>query len=511
LRTPRVAVIGAGIAGLASAIDLARGGMEVTLFERAPTPGGKLRQVWIDGAAVDAGPTVLTLRGVFDELFADAGDSLDRHLKLTPAALLARHAWDGREHLDIFSDQRRTQDSIGQFAGAREAHNFARFAERARLVFRTLEQTFIRASRPTPLELMRRVGRLADLWSIKPFTNLWRELGQYFEDQRLRQLFARYATYCGSSPFQAPATLMLVAHVEQAGVWYVADGMQRLAVELAALAARQGATLRFATGVAEIVIAAGRVQAIRTDAGERIPVDAIVCNADTNALAAGLFGPAAVRAVRATRRSSRSLSAVTFALRARTTGFELAHHTVFFGPNYHAEFDAIFRRGSLPASPTIYVCAQDRRDAQPPGLPTERLFCLINAPATRDGQDMDEAEVDVCEERVLRLLASQFGLTLLRAPSAVVRTSPTDFARLFPGSGGALYGPASHGWLASFRRRGSRTAITGLYLAGGGTHPGPGMPLAATSGRLAAQSLIADWASTRSWRMAAMHGGTSMR
>jgi 1-hydroxycarotenoid 3,4-desaturase len=512
LKTPRIAVIGAGVAGLASAIDLASAGMDVTLFERAHHPGGKIRQLTIDGARIDAGPTVFTMRRVFDELFADAGESLERYLKLTPATLLARHAWSGSERLDLFADLNRSRDSIGAFAGAREAQGFVRFCAQAQRIHRTLEHSFMRSSRPSPLGLLRRtgIGAWSDLWNIRPFVSLAKALNGYFRDPRLHQLFARYATYCGSSPFCAPATLMLVAHVEQAGVWYVEGGLHRIATQLAALALAKGARLRFATGIAEILVANGRVGGVRTEAGERIGVDAVVCNADNNALAAGLFGLPGMRAVRATPAARRSLSAVTWNLLAHTEGFELAHHSVFFSRDYRAEFDEIFRQRRLPSSPTIYVCAQDRRDARANGAREERLLLLINAPPIGDVRDLDPTELESCEDGVFQAL-ERFGLQIRRRPDAVVRTAPADFHRLFPATGGALYGAACHGWAASFQRPGSRSAIPGLYLAGGSSHPGPGVPMAATSGRLAAACILSDYASMARSRTMAMSGGTSMR
>jgi 1-hydroxycarotenoid 3,4-desaturase len=510
--TTRVAVIGAGMAGLTAAVDLAHRGCEVTVFERAAAPGGKMREVCTAGVRLDAGPSVFTLRRVFDELFADAGDDLDRRIVLKPAALLARHSWDdGR--LDLFADLERSAAAIGDFAGASEADGFLRFAANAKRVYATLDATFMRASRPSPVGLMRRIGLrgLPDLWNIKPFATMWQEIGQYFSDPRLRQLFGRYATYCGSSPFVAPATLMLVAHVEQAGVWYVEGGMHRLVEQLAALARRRGAQLRYSTEVCAIHLQRGRVGAVETAAGEHLPVDAVICNADNNALAAGLFGAGAARAVRPTAAASRSLSAVTWNLLAHTSGFELAHHSVFFSKDYRAEFEDIFGRRRVPSSPTIYVCAPDRHDdRRPPAGRPERIFCLINAPAIGDTHEFTQAEIETCERRVFQLLADH-GLKMQNVPEPPVATSPSDFHRLFPATGGALYGAASHGWRTSFARAGSRSAIPGLYLAGGSTHPGPGVPMAATSGRLAAASLMRDCASMSRSRRAATSGGTSMR
>lgn len=512
MRCARIAVIGAGIGGLAAALDLSRAGFEVLVLERAATAGGKLRQVEIGGLPIDAGPTVFTLRGIFDGLFADAGDSLDRHLTLIPAQLLARHAWSRGGRLDLFADPRRSAEAIGDFAGKREAQGFEHFIAQAKRIYRTLENSFMNAPRPSPLDLVRRIGigGLHDLWNVQPFASLWRSLGGYFNDVRLQQLFGRYATYCGSSPFLAPATLMLVAHVEQSGIWYLEGGMHRLAVAMTALAERHGAVFRYGSEVTRIHAHNGRVTGLELSSHETIAVDAIVCNADANALACGLFGRAAARSVISTPAAARSLSAVTWNLLARTAGFDLAHHSVFFNADYRAEFDDIFHRRRLPRTPTIYICAQDRRDAG--GLPqrAERLLCLVNAPPIGDTHQFDIAEIESCETRVFGLLES-FGLKVDRGSHASIATNPSDFNRLFPSTGGALYGPASHGWRASFKRVGSRSALPGLYLAGGSSHPGAGLPMAATSGRLAAACIIADRASIARSRTAAMSGGTSMR
>ncbi len=506
----RIAVIGAGIAGLTASVDLARQGFEVLLFERAATPGGKMRQVAVGTQMLDAGPTVFTLKEVFEELYADAGERFEHSVRLNPAHLLARHVWSGGQQLDLFADLERTTAAIASFAGPGDAQGFTRFAAQSERVFATLKNAFIKNSRPSPLGLSARIGfgRLPDLWSIQPFATLWNSTAKYFRDPRLRQLFARYATYCGSSPFAAPATLMLIAHVERSGVWYVEGGMHRLAQELAALAQRNGAQLRYSSEISRIHLQRGRVSAIETARGERLDVDAVVCNADNNALASGLFGTHLRHGVRATTPTHRSLSAMTWNAVARPRGVDLAHHTVFFCDDYQAEFDAIFRRNTMPTTPTVYVCAQDRTDDQGSEQSAERLLYLINAPAIGDTHSFNSAEIDACAARVTQTF-TRCGLTLEMAGPPVV-TTPTDFNRLFPATGGALYGPASHGWMASFTRPPSRSKIPGLYLAGGSTHPGPGVPMAAMSGRLAAACIVADSASMQTLHPAATSGGTSM-
>ncbi len=502
-------MIGAGIGGLTSAIELARRGFEVTVVERTATVGGKMREVVVGDARIDAGPTVFTMRWVFDAIFEDAGAALDDHVTLRPLDVLARHAWSEDQWLDLFADIARSSDAIGAFAGPTQAAGYRAFCAEARRIFGTLRDSFLTSENRGPVGLAMTVGlhRLNALLGLRPFDTLWRALGDHFTDPRLRQLFGRYATYCGSSPFDAPATLMLVAHVEQDGVWSVQGGMHRLAVALERLAISLGVEFRFSSHARSIEASNGRVSAVALDAGERLTADYIVLNADPQALAAGLFGldqPVGAQEPD----GARSLSAVTWAAMAEIAGPPLSRHNVFFSGDYRAEFDDIFTEGRLPRSPTVYVCAQDRlgSDAAPKGH--ERLLLLINAPATGDRFALHEEELRSCQTRVLEHL-QHCGLTVNMRPETTVITTPRDFNTMFPATGGALYGRATHGWAAAFRRPGPGTKIPGLYLAGGGAHPGAGVPMAALSGQLAAQRIQRDHASTNPFRRAATRGGTS--
>ncbi len=485
-------VIGAGMGGLATAIDLARQGVAVTVLERADAPGGKMRRV--GPHAIDGGPTVFTMRHVFDGLFHDAGTAFDDHVTLHPATTLARHAW-GPARLDLFADPDESAAAIDAFCG--EGAGYRALAREARRMFQALDTTFIQAPRPTALSLTRAAG-VGAMLAIRPFDTLWSAIGRHLRDPRLHQLFGRYATYCGSSPFLAPATLMLIAHVEQAGVWRVAGGMHELARAMAALLTRLGGTIRYGADVAQIDIHAGRATGVTLRSGELLAADAVILNGDPGALAAGLFGPRAGVAT-----APRSLSAVTWAGLATATGFPLAHHTVFFSHDYRAEFD-VLDSARMPVAPTTYICAQDRTDTGArDGTGPERVLVLINAPPIGD-----RAETAPCLHQTTAHLARS-GLDLtLHDP---VMTGPAEFARLFPATQGALYGAPTHGPMASFRRPGSRTALPGLYLAGGGTHPGAGVPMAALSGRLAAAAMLTDRGSMARSRPVAMRGGMSMR
>lgn len=488
----RVLVMGAGMGGLAAALDLARQGVDVTVLEQAETPGGKMRnQSPRPGIAIGAGPTVFTMRWVFDSLFADAGAALDDHLILTRATTLARHAWGGAQ-LDLFADIDRSADAIGAFNG--EAAGFRTFAAEARRIYQTLKAPFIEAARPSPLSLTRGAG-VAAMFGIRPFDTMASALAKHFRDPRLRQLFGRYATYCGSSPFRAPATLMLVAHVEQEGVWLVEGGLHQVAVATARVLAGQGGTIRYGAEVATILRRDGHAVGVRLTSGEALTADAVIWNGDPAAL--DLPGHTILPA------SERSLSAITWTMVAEARDFPLLHHTVFFSPDYAAEFAQLARRVPNPA--TVYICAQDRPDSDAPApAGPERLLILVNAPANGD----TPAETTPWLDQTTHFLARS-GLTL--TPQASLQTTPQGFHQLFPATGGALYGPAVHGAMASFRRPGARTALPGLYLAGGATHPGAGVPMAALSGRQAAAALMADHASIRMSRRTATRGGISTR
>ena len=170
----------------------------------------------------------------------------------------------------------------------------------------------------------------------------------------------------------------------------------------------------------------------------------------------------------------------------------------------------MFDRGRLPRAPTLYVCAQDRCDGvtQAPG--PERLLILMNAPADGDLRTQSAEELATCETKVFKHLR-RCGLTIDRGLGAQAITTPSQFERLFPATGGALYGRATHGWASAFKRPGAKTSIPGLYLAGGGAHPGAGVPMAALSGQLAAEQILKDLASTRRSYRVAMFGGMSTR
>ncbi len=508
----KVVVIGAGIGGLVSALRLAHQGLDVTVVEAAEGPGGKLRQLVVDGAPIDSGPTVFTLRWVFDELLASVGTRLESELRIRQLPVLARHWWDDGGTLDLFAEPARSFDAVAAFAGAAEARRFQGFCAQAQALYRTLERPYMRAAAPSMAGLSMGLGLrgMGVLASIGPLNSLWRSLGRHFTDARLRQLFARYATYTGSSPWQAPATLMLIAQVELDGVWSIDGGMHALARCLERLARERGATFRYRSACERIDVRGGRVRGVTLASGETLHADSVVFNGDAAALRHGLLGDGARRAV-PRRAPLRSLSAITWSIHAPTRGLALDRHNVFFRADYASEFSDICQRGRLPQAPTVYVCAQDRGAGEPTPQGSERLLCLVNAPAAGDTDTLTPEAIEQCETTAFSLLR-RCGLEISLSPSRqppAIRTTPADFHRLFPATGGALYGQATHGWTAAFSRPGASTPVAGLFLAGGSVHPGPGVPMAALSGLRAAEALMASPALTRWCPPVATSGGTS--
>ena len=501
-------IIGAGIGGLCAAALLAGAGVPVLVLEKLGAPGGKLRTVSAGGVAVDAGPTVFTARWIFEALFESLGERLEEHVTLVASDRLARHAWTDGSNLDLWSDPAHSRDAICAFAGPAEAQGFDAFRAEAARIWNALEHRYMEAPVTSPIGLAMRfgLGGIGEMLAINPFETLWKALGKHFKDPRLRQLYGRYATYCGASPYEATATLMLIAHLEARGVWLVEGGMHKVAEAIAALAERRGAEFRYGADVREISVVKGRAAGVVLAGGERIPAGDVLANCDASAIAGGRFGAAVRGAVRGTAPADRSLSAFTMMMTAEPEGFEMDRHNVFFSNDYAREFREIFKERRLPSAPSVYICAQDRGAGCPPPTGPERFQLIINAPATGDGRAPTDGEMEACRMATFAGL-EQCGLIL--KPRDVVTVGPAMFEGLFPSTGGALYGRASHGWRASFRRPGSRTGLPGLWLAGGSAHPGAGVPMAALSGRLASAAILTARGSMRTFLPMATAGGTS--
>jgi len=488
-------VIGAGVGGLACALRLQAQGLQVTLLERHGAPGGKMRTLPSQAGPVDAGPTVLTMRPVFEDLFAACGTTLSDHVTLIRQEVLARHFWTDGSILDLFEDPRRSALAIQSFGGASARAEFERFWEETETLFDAFDGPMIRTAEPSQMDLALEVMRQPSLLRIMaPQASLASQLARRFSDKRLAQLFGRYATYVGGSPYQSPALLSLIWQAEARGVWYVSGGMHRLAEAMARLFVAMGGTLRLNCHVSEIEVAQGWASGVLLDDGTRLQAPTVVFNGDPRALATGALGRHVAQIAPRAARDPRSLSARVWSFAARVSGAPLLHHNVFFADDPRSEFTDI-AAGDMPGAPTLYVCAEDRgHDSPAPRL--ERFEIILNAAPLTTAAPMDpQMEADLCHRRTFRTLA-RFGLRFDPEPAPEALTTPQGFEALFPQTAGSLYGQSPHGLTASLKRPRARTRIAGLYLVGGGVHPGAGVPMATLSARHAAEAITKDLALT---------------
>ena len=502
----RVIVIGAGMGGLAAAIRLAASGLKVTVLDSASAPGGKARAIASAAGPVDTGPTVLTMRHVFDALFALNGERLDDHATLIAQPVLARHWWPGSPALDLTPDRDANAEAIRAFSGPREAAAFLRFDALAEQLFSAFDAPVMQAARPDLPAIARAALRRPRIWpALIPGLSLDRLLRAHFRDPRLVQLFGRYATYVGGRPARSPAVLSLIWRAEARGVWAVDGGMHHLAAALAGLAARMGVTFRFDTPATRIQRQNGRVTGVQIADGRTLPCTACVFNGDPAALADGRMGSAAAAALPRSATRPRSLSALVWAFASQATGpraADLIHHNLFFTEDPDREFGPI-GAGRIPAAPTLYLCAEDR--TRGPATGPERFEIILNAPAGLPA--LRPEEFRQCRQITFDRL-SRMGLTLT-PPGPESLTTPATLDRLFPGSQGAIYGRSPEGTMATFQRPPARTGLPGLYLAGGGAHPGAGVPMAALSARHAAEAIMQDRISASRSAPTAMPGGIS--
>jgi phytoene desaturase len=456
----RIVVIGAGVGGLAAAIRLAHAGHAVTVLEQAAQLGGKCGRVVADGFTWDSGPSLLTLPWVFEELFADTGAPLRDELELLPVEPVTRYRFADGSGFDLSADLPRSVAALEAWSPGAGA-DWERFMATCAEMWKA-SLPFLTGPPPWP---PRRDGSPApgDLLRVKPWWTLRQLARARVRDPRLRMVIERFATYAGADPRRAPAALAVAGYVEHAfGAWHPRGGLYALVEAMARRLEALGGELRLATPVRRVAHREGAVAGVETADG-LVAADVVLANADPRPLA----------------EDERSLSgfALMLGLRGRTQG--LAHHAITFPADYDAEFDDVFRTRRPVREPTLYVSAPSATDPAESPADAESWFVLVNAPPI--GDDADWA---AHEEALIDRLGVRDRIV------ARARRTPGNLERETGAAGGAIYGRAPHGRLGTLRRppnavRGTR----GLWLVGGTTHPGGGLPLVALSGRIVAEQI----------------------
>lgn len=483
-----VAVVGAGVGGLAAAIHVAAAGHDVTVLERLDHLGGKLDERTADGFTWETGPSLLTLPQVFRDLAAVGGRDLDDLVDLVRLDPICRYRFaDGTrfDHRADPDDAAAAADTLAPGAGPQ----WRSFMTRARTVWDVSERTFFAGAMASPLRLLRRMRSPRDLLDIDPLRTLHARADATFDDPRLVQWADRYATYSGSSPYAAPATLGCIPHLEQdLGAWYVRGGLARLADALARIAIDLGVEVRTGTDVDRITHASGAVTGVRLTGGEHLAADAVIANADALHLYRDLLPHP--RARRRAERAPRSSSGFVLLLGVAGETDGLAHHNISFSADYPAEFEALFDTHEPIADPTVYVAASSVTDPSQAPRGHENWFVLVNAPSFGDPHD-EAGRYEGYGDHVLEAMAAR-GWDLSGRIVHRSEIRPTDIADRFRTPGGSIYGTSSNGPMAAFLRPGNRGPVDGLHLCGGSSHPGGGLPLVAISGRIAAELCLAD-------------------
>ncbi|NMO90201.1 NAD(P)/FAD-dependent oxidoreductase [Actinomycetospora sp. TBRC 11914] len=481
----RVVVIGAGLGGLAAAARLAAAGHDVEVHEAAEQAGGKLGVLERDGFTFDTGPSLLTMPGLLDELFAATGGPAG--LPVAPVdPVCAYHFADGTE-LVLPHDPARVPAALDAALGAGAGAAWERLHARSRHVWSLVGRDVLR--RPlTTAALARMSSSPSGLRAVAPWRTV-RGLGRrLLPDPRLRQWLERYATYSGSDPRRTPAVLAVSAFVEQEfGAWWVPGGMRRIVDTLLARCRDLGVAVHLGSPVEAVLLDGDRVAGVRV-AGRDRAADVVVSNADAAVLHEHLLPRgAAPRARRRLRR--RPPSSAGFVLLLGLSGREPGPaHRVWFPADYDAEFDAVHGRHPRPvADPTVYVHAPDD-PALRPDDGSEGWFVLVNAPVHDPAHGVDWDTPGLREsyaEHVLDVLAARGTDVRPRLRFTEVLT-PADLERRTGAPGGAIYGTASHGPRAALRRPANTGPVDGLYLVGGSAHPGGGIPLVLMSAEIVA-------------------------
>lgn len=481
-----IIIIGAGLGGLSAACRLARAGFSVTVLEKNETIGGKINIVEGEGYKFDTGASLLTMRHVLEELFEFCGKRVEDYLEILPLEPICRYFWTDKTQFDASQNIERTEREIAKLS-PEDVESFRKYLADSKQKYEISERTFL-AKSLNDLPQLLTPKNLPDLLKISTLKTLDKHNAQYFKSEKLRQLFNRFATYNGSSPYKTPATFALIPYVEFGlGAWYVRGGMYEIPRALERLAIELGVKIYTESEVEKIVVENGKAVGVKVG-GEVFAADIIVSNADAIETYRELLP------VENKRIESREPSCSGFVLLLGTNKKfdKLAHHNIFFSDDYKAEFDAIFKEKIPAPNPTIYICATSRTDATQAPENHENLFVLINAPYTSAKVDWEKEKQNYRDLIIEKL--ENFGLEKLNDSIDFEEIiTPTDFETKYRANKGSIYGISSNGIFSAFLRVPNKAKdVENLYFAGGATHPGGGIPLVLLSGKMTAEMILRE-------------------
>lgn len=491
----RVAVvIGAGLGGLSAAIRLAARGWQVAVYDGSDYVGGKAGTMTRDGYRFDTGPSLVTMPGVFEDLFRVAGRDLADYVTLIPLPEVCRYFYPDGVSLSAWADEERFARELHERAGENPA-NLKRFLDYSSRIYSIAADMFLNRSLHEASSYVR-FGFLASLFrlpGIDPLRTMAQSVERHFETPHARQLFERYATYNGSDPFQTPATLNIIPHVEyRGGAYAVEGGIHAIPRALEQLARELGVHIHRGERVEQITWRQDkrrrRVTGVSVN-GAHVPAQAVVCNADVTIAYRDLLSEPDAPELLRYESLEPSSSALVFYWGVGRECPELSHHNIFFSRDYRSEFRQIFEEGVCPDDPTVYVNITSKSSPADAPDQGENWFVLVNAPYD-NGQDWS-AEAERVRKTALATISSRIGVDVEKHIETEAVMTPADIAERTSSYRGSLYGISSNSRTAAFLRHPNRSKrYHGLYFCGGSCHPGGGMPLVVSGGRIVSDLIL---------------------
>ena len=465
-------------------------GYNVTLYERRSIAGGKASTLNLRGYRFDTGPSLVTMPWIFRKLFASANSNFDRAVTLKPLDIHCSYRWsDGV----VFKAASNKEEFIAGAANATgESPDALRsFLDYCGRIYNVAGDLFLNHS----LQDIRTYRSpkfwrsLLQVWRLDPFRSMRTSIESIIRTEKIRQLFSRYATYNGSSPYLAPATFNLIAHVElDGGCYAIQGGIYDIPRAFVSLAEKLGVTIRYNEPAVSIEMGT-RANATAHINGEAY--DAVISNLDIETTYRLLRDEHAPELRRYRRLATPSSSALVFCWGIRGGSPELSEHNIFFSDNYQEEFDAIFTRRQCPTNPTIYLHNGSLTTPKDAPANCENWFVLINAPIDC-GQNWKSIAMKM-RAHIIDTLSSHLRFSVERHIEVEHIITPRTIAKESGNANGNLYGIASNSIAAAFGRHPNRsTRYPYLYFCGGSAHPGGGMPLVTLSGTIAADLAARD-------------------
>jgi len=480
-------IIGAGIAGIATAIRLAVKGYAVEVFEANDYPGGKLAEIKQDGFRFDAGPSLLTMPQYVDELFQLAGKDPSQFFSYQKLDIICEYFYEDGSRLTAYADKEQFINEVDKLTG--EGNALLRYIKNSGRIYELTDHIFLQRSlnRLKTFLSWNAFKSLLNFGQIDTFRTMHQANNQFFADRRLRQYADRYATYNGSNPYQAPATLNVIPHLEQHfGAYFPKGGMYRIAYCLAELAESLGVKFHYRSGVDEIILKDKKAIGLRAN-NEIINADVIVSNMDVWFTYQKLLSQYPQYQPKKILNQERSSSALIFYWGIKKQFPELELHNIFFSSDYQAEFDHIWQKQTIYDDPTVYVNITSKLnpDDAPPGC--ENWFVMINVPSNQ-GQNWDkfiaDARVNILEKLsgILKTDVAELIISEAVLDPRFIESRTSSYQ-------GSIYGTSSNSRYAAFQRHANRSSkIENLYFSGGSVHPGGGIPLCLLSAKI-----VSEW------------------